>query len=81
MEGTLVEDINYLHRTEEMFNQLLPRQRRKSQALQMLGDNSEKMEYAPATKAVLATEHVPPGDSRKVMCPLHSGLLSSSQPH
>ena len=29
MKGTLVEDINYLHRTENMFDILLPPQRRK----------------------------------------------------
>ena len=47
----------------------------------MLGDKSEKMDYAPAAKGVVATEHLPPGESRKVMCPLLSGLLSSTQPH
>ena len=61
IKGTPVEDINYLHRTEEMLDQLLPKQRRKSQALQRLGDDREKMEYGPATKASSRRSTCPPG--------------------
>ena len=42
MKGTLVEDVNYLHRTENMFDLLLPPQWRKSQALQMMGGSTIK---------------------------------------
>ena len=38
MKGTVVEDISYLHRIEEMFDKLLPPQRRKMQSLGMMGD-------------------------------------------
>ena len=78
MKGTLVEDINYLHRVENMFDFLLPPQRRKSQALQMLGEN---LAFQDRLWTVLDTDPIPPGSSRKVLCPLLSGLLSPSQPH
>jgi hypothetical protein len=35
--GTLVEDVNYLHRIVQMFHILLPEQRRKAESLQMMG--------------------------------------------
>ena len=38
MKGTLVEDINYLGRVENLFDILLPPQRRRSQSIQMFGD-------------------------------------------
>jgi len=78
MKGTLVEDINYLHRTENMFDILLPPQRRKRQALQMLGDT---LIGDVALRTVVDNEPIPPGSSRKVLCPLLSGLLSASQAH
>ena len=77
MKGTLLEDVNYLHRTEEMFDILLPPQRRKSQSLQMMGDMEVDRFYEPEDSY---NEPVKPASSRKVMCPLLSGLLSSSQP-
>ena len=36
--GQLIEDINYLHRTVEMFSILLPPQRRNTLSMQMMGD-------------------------------------------
>jgi len=77
MKGTLVEDINYLHRMETMFDVLLPPQRRKTQSLQMMGDTEEDRFYE--TEDVY-NEPVKRASSRKVMCPILSGLLSSSQP-
>ena len=38
MKGTVIEDPSDLHRVEEMFDKLLPPQRRKMQALCMMGD-------------------------------------------
>ena len=78
MKGTLVEDINYLHRTENMFDILLPPQRRKSQAMQMLG---EAVAFADRVRTTVDTDPIPPIGSRKVLCPLLSGLLSASQAH
>ena len=74
MKGTLVEDINYLHRMDEMFEKLLPPQRRKSQALMMMGDLDESQTHP------ISSDQVPPGSSRKVLCPLLSGVLSATQP-
>ena len=95
MKGTLVKDINYLHGTENMFDILLPPQRRKSQALQMLGDATLTSYNATAPlpdgmsqlclhdllRTTVRNEPIPPECSRKVLCPLLSGLLSASQPH
>ena len=38
--GQLIEDINYPHRTVEMFSILLPPQWRKTLSMQMMGDNA-----------------------------------------
>jgi len=93
MKGTLVEDINYLHRTEDMFDLVLPPQRRKSQALQMLSDATLRSYNGTAPlppgmpqlalhdllRTTVRNEPTPPNSSR--ICPLVSGLLSASQPH
>jgi len=79
MKGTLVEDINYLHRVEHLFDLLLPPQRRRTQSLQMFGDGRSVIDHAVRTK--IANEPIGPGSGRKVMTPLLPGLLSASQPH
>ena len=68
-----MEDIGYLRRFEDMFDILLPLNRRKSQSLMMMGDNGPGEEYN------LEDESIPPNQTRKVMCPLISGLLSAAQ--
>ena len=46
MKGTLVEDINYLHRVEHLFDILLPPQRRRTQSMQMFGDGRSIIDHA-----------------------------------
>ena len=74
-----------------MFGALLPPLTRKSQALQMLGDSTDAT-YDPVVgaqrsvdlflllRATVKNEVIPPGESRKVLCLLLSGLLSGTQP-
>ena len=69
VKGQLIEDINYLHRTTEMFSILLPPQRRKSLALQMMGDDSINV-----GDMNIDHEEIPPGSSRRVLVPLPSGF-------
>ena len=75
MKGTLVEDINFLHRTEHMLDVLLPPQRRLSQSLQMLGagDNDEGLKTFVNVDPIPANGENVVG-SRKVLCPLLSAL-------
>ena len=82
MKGTLVEDINCLHRTEQMLDLLLPPQRRKPQTLTMFGDASgPHAERAADVQTSIVNEPIPHGSRRRVLCPLLSGLLSATQPH
>ena len=72
--GTLVEDINYLHRTVDMFNILLPEQRRRANSLQMLGDV-----IGADNLMMLKSESIAPSKDRKVLVALPSGHLSATQ--
>jgi len=73
--GTLVEDINYLHRTVDMFSILLPEQRKKANSLQMMG-----ITIGADNLMVLNPESVAPSKARRVLVALPSGLLSATQP-
>lgn len=77
MKGTLVEDINYLHRIEHLFDILLPPQRRRTQAMQMFGEKNNSFNV----RTRIDNETIAGGSARKVMTPLLSGLLSAAQPH
>ena len=58
-----------------MLDVLLPSQRRRMEALQMMGAATPEDLYK------MTPENVPANTSRKVLCPLLSGLLSATQPH
>ena len=51
-KGQLFEDISYLHRLEQMFDILLPLQRRKTQSLMMIGDDGPGEEFNIKTESI-----------------------------
>ena len=72
--GSVVEDIPYLHRNIELPSILLPPQRRKTLAMQMMGEIVGR----DATFDMFS-EGVPANSDRRVLVSLPSGFLSATQ--